>query len=29
MAKSLGIPGRSAMTKEQLVRAINARSRAG
>jgi hypothetical protein len=28
MAKRLNIPGRSAMSKEQLVRAINARTRA-
>jgi len=28
MAKRLGIPGRSAMNKDQLVRAINARARA-
>lgn len=28
MAKRLGIPGRSAMSKEQLVRSINARTRA-
>lgn len=28
MAKRLGIPGRSAMSKQQLVRAITARTRA-